>query len=608
MTLNHSNDSIDENKINIFDKFYLCIYEQNNIEITKSISSYLITQQSNNMNIQISNSFHFILIHYIIPYLCPNDLINFKLCNKLVSSLINKKAIDQCIISYSTKNFPSNEIRYNIWSNYLGIEKYKNEKFKEINFKDKKNKDEEYYKELLKKVNLIKEKDELTIKEYTEDKLKLIYNSFNIIKKDIDRTSQLDYFKNGNGKIELKNILESMSIIKENVGYCQGMSFIVGAFVYLLRNEIKSFYAFNSLLNSYELKTLFVYNTPDYNIRVYQLNYYVKKYFPHIYYYFKNNDIPFDLLYSKWIMTILSNYLNMKNLDFAWTCFFINKWKGFIKVCLILIYDLSNELIKCDLLGISNLIKDNNKYHNNLKRSYELYSRKFKVKNSELRQLRDEYYISLAREKIENIKNNVDKWDIDQKECLNNYLKEKEKINLTNKKDSENYKMNMEKLNKKYLASFKNYTRYLDGINKLKKKIDVLATQKLSWETIFSIYEKEAKNLSNKSNYKEFKTIIEEQKEKKSKKNIIEKEMSKIVVKYIPLVNEYDKYCNLLYNKINNIDKYKIQIEQYKNEIEKRKELMNNYFFEYEKKEEELLKILVEKLKLSNNFIKYNKF
>ena len=168
--------------------------------------------------------------------------------------------------------------------------------------------------------------------------------------------------------------------------------------------------------------------------------------------------------------------------------------------------------------------------------------------------------------------------------------------------------MNMEKLNKKYLASFKNYTRQIDGINKLKKTIDILATQKLSYEKIFSIYETEAKNISVKSNFKEFKTIIEEQKEKKNKKEIIEKEMSKIVEKYIPLVNEYDKYCTLLYKKINNIDRYKIEIEQYKNEIDKRKELMNNYFFEYEKKDEELLKILVEKLKLSNNFIKYNKF
>ena len=608
MSLNHSIDSISDNKINIFDKFYLCVNDQNNIEITKSISSYLITQQSINMNVEKSNSFHFILIHYIIPYLTPNDLINFKLCNKLVSSLINQKAIDQCIISYSTKNFSSNEIRYKIWSNYLGIEEYKKKKFKEIKFKDEKNKDEEYYNELLKKVNLIKQKDETTIKEYTEDKLKIIYNSFDIIKKDIDRTFYLDYFKNENGKIQLKNIPEAMSIIKENVGYCQGMSFIVGSFIYLLRNEIKSFYAFNCLMNSYELKTLFVYNTPDYNIRVYQLNYYVKKYFPQIYYYFKNNDISFDLLYSKWIMTIFSNYLNIENLDFVWTCFFINKWKGFFKICLIMLYDLSNILIKSDLLEISKLIKDNYKYHNNLKRSYELYSRKFKVKNSELRQLKDEYYISLAREKIGNIKSKVDKCDIDQKECLNNYLKEKEKINLKTKKDIGNYKMNLEKLNKKYLTSFKNYTRQIDGINKLKKIIDNLATKKHNSEKIFAIYKKEANDISIKRNFKEYKKKIEEQQKQKNKKEIIEKEMSKIVVKYIPLANEYDKYCKLLYNKINNIDKYKIQIEQYKNEIEKKKELMNNYFFECEKKDEELLKILVEKLRLSNNFIKYNKF
>ena len=113
MFLNHSIDSISDNKINIFDKFYLCVNDQNNIEITKSISSYLITQQSINMNVEKSNSFHFILIHYIIPYLTPNDLINFKLCNKLVSSLINPKAIIQSVISYSTKPFPNYNIRYN---------------------------------------------------------------------------------------------------------------------------------------------------------------------------------------------------------------------------------------------------------------------------------------------------------------------------------------------------------------------------------------------------------------------------------------------------------------------------------------------------------------
>ena len=407
-----------------------------------------------------------------------------------------------------------------------------------------------------------------------------------------------------------------MSIIKENIGYCQGMNFIVGALIYLFQNEIKAFFAFNCLLNSYELKKLFAYNTPDYAIRVYQLNYYVKKYIPSVYYHFKKEDLSFDLLYSNWIMTIFSNYFNMKTLDFAWTCFFIDKWKGLLKICLIIIYDLADELVKCDLVGISNLTKESDlKYHKNLKRSYDLYTRKFKIKNSELKKLRDEYYINLATEKLEKTKKEVDKWDEDQQECLNNYLKEKEKIDMNTKKDIENYKVMMEEINKKYLISFKKYTNQMKIINKLKSKIDVLATEKLSYENIFSIYKSAVNDISNKISLKELKsdnTIIsknsKEKKEEEYKKEIIEKEKNKILEKYLPIVSEYEKESNLLYRKYDIIDKYKSEIDRIKNEKVKRQEQMNDYFFLCEKKEQELLKVLVEKLKLSNNFIKNNKF
>ena len=84
--------------------------------------------------------------------------------------------------------------------------------------------------------------------------------------------------------------------------------------------------------------------------------------------------------------------------------------------------------------------------------------------------------------------------------------------------------------------------------------------------------------------------------------------MKKIVLKYLPVIKEYDKFCDLLYKKINSLDKYKIQIENYKKEKDKNKEIMNNYFFLCEQKENELLKVLVEKLKSSNNFIKNNNF
>ena len=607
MSLNGSINSNGNKQINIFEKYYLSILEneKNLFDSHLSLTSSMITTSSNNINIKKSNIFHSLLIHYIIPYLTPKELINFKLCNKLVSSLINPKAIIQSVISYSTKP----------WSKYLEIEKYKEHIFKDKKFIDEKNKDEEFYNEMLKKVELIKKNDELIKKEYSESELKFVLNSLDYVQRDIDRTFYLDYFIKGNGKKELKNVLETMSIIKENVGYCQGMNFIVGALIYLFQNEIKAFFAFNCLLNSYELKNLFSYNTPDYGIRVYQLNYYVKKYIPSVYYHFKKEDLSFDLLYSNWIMTIFANYFNMETLDFAWTCFFIHKWKGLLKICLIIIYDLSEQLIKCDLVGVSNLTKENYmKYHKNLQRSYELYFRKFKIKNSELKHLRDEYYISLAREKLQNTNKEVNKWDVDQQECLNNYLKEKEKIDINTKKDIENYKIMMEELNKKYLVSFKNYTNQMKIINKLKSKIDIMATKKISYENIFSIYKNAINDIYTKSNLRELKsdnTINKNTKEKKeenAKKEIIEKEMNKIIEKYIPLVSEFEKDSSLLYKKYDIIDKYKTEIDKYKNEKDKRQIQMNDYFFLCEKKDEELLKVLVEKLKLSNNFIKNNKF
>ena len=606
MSENASSNSIDQKPTNIFEKYYL------SIEVTKQkLTENIKSVSSNDVNITKSNTFHSLLIYYIIPYLSPKDLINFKLCNKLVNSLINSKAIIQSVISYSTKSFNSPEIRYNIWSHYLQIEKYKNEIYKGKQFINENNKDEEYYNELIKKVDLIKKKDEIIKKEYTEAQLKFVLDSLDYVQRDVDRTFYLDYFTKGNGKKELKNVLETMSIIKENIGYCQGMNFIVGALIYLFQNEIKAFFAFNCLLNSYELKKLFAYNTPDYAIRVYQLNYYVKKYIPSVYYHFKNNDLSFDLLYSNWILTFFANYFSVDTLDFPWTCFFIDQWKGLLKVCLIIIYDLSHELIKCDLFGISELIKEKKymDFHKNLKRSYELYSRKFKIKNSELKYLRDEYYINLVKEKLEKTKKEINKWDNDQIESLNNYLKEKDKNNINSKRNIENYKLMMEKINKKYLSSFKKYTNQITIINKIKRKIDDLATEKLSYEKIFSIYKKEENNLLNKNlNNNLNPARIQNLKEKRNKKELIEKEMNKIVVKYLPVIKEYDKFCDLLYKKINSLDKYKIQIENYKKEKDKNKEIMNNYFFLCEQKENELLKGLVEKLKSSNNFIKNNNF
>ena len=74
-------------------------------------------------------------------------------------------------------------------------------------------------------------------------------------------------------------------------------------------------------------------------------------------------------------MTLFTNYLTFDQLDFPWTCFLIDKWKGLIKLCLIFIYELKEKLLKCDLGGLSELLKeDTNKYHNFSKKKNTLSS------------------------------------------------------------------------------------------------------------------------------------------------------------------------------------------------------------------------------------------
>jgi hypothetical protein len=445
--------------------------------------------------------------------------------------------------------------------------------------------------------------------------------SLDFIVRDIDRTFHSNFFESENGKQGMQRILEALCTIDQNEGYCQGMNFIIGGLYYLLRNEAKSFYIFNCILNSnlYQYNRLFADNTPDYHCRVHQINYYVKKYIPEVYYHFKKKDIPFDIIYSRWILTLFANYLNLDKLDFPWTCFFVDKWKGLIKICLIFIYELKDELIKRDMEGISVLIKNDigkeNKYHDNYNYSFKLYKDKFQVSNKQLRILKEEYYIILAKKKLELTKQNVDKWAEDQKEPLTEYLQQKEKIEQGSLKDIETYKNLIESDNQKYLLSLHRYNTLKNYIEILKKKIDELANNKYSFEELFSYFKKNINQILEKNNIKisyleliETGKISELNQDDQNKIKILEDGKNKIMEQYIPIKDEYDKNNNLLIQCYEMLDKLKFEIEKWEIEKNKKRQQMQDYLFIIEQKKDELIKILCEKLKLSVNFKKNNSF
>ena len=614
----------------------LSTHHQENINSNKIIQKneikkdIIITPKENNQLNKTNNSFSKIFRNYISPYFTLRDLISLKHTNKMFNILIDKKAINICTISNTIKKINSPELRAKIWYHYLNIKEFNKELFQKEerklnNDKNEINSDkieEIFYNKCLEIINTLKNDDkEKLLKIFSEEKISSMKVSLDFIVRDIDRTFHTIFFEDQNGKEGTKRVLEALCAIDQNEGYCQGMNFIIGALYYLLRNESQCFYIFNSILNSnlYQYNRIFADNTPDYHCRVHQINYYVKKYIPEVYYHFKKKDIPFDIIYSRWILTLFGNYLNLDRLDFPWTCFFVDKWKGLIKICLIFIYELKDELIKRDMEGISVLIKNDigkeDKFHLNYNYSFGLYKDKFKVSNKQLRILKDEYYIILAKNKLVKTRENVDKWAEDQKEPLTEYLKQKEKIEQSSNKDIEMYKNLNENANQKYLLCLQRYNTLLKYIKALKKKIDDLANNKYSYEEIFSYFKKNindilAKNKINLSYIElvESGKISELSQDEQNKIKILEEGKNSIMEKYIPIKDEYDKNNNLLIQCYEIVDKLKFEIDKWEFEKKKRREQMQDYLFIIEQKKDELIKILCEKLKLSDNFKKNNKF
>ena len=350
------------------------------------------------------------------------------------------------------------------------------------------------------KINLVKElidynitsniyKNILTFANQAQTKDKKYKAVFEEIKRDINRTFYTEKFTKGNGKLILINVLSSLAFIRPEIGYCQGMNFIAGALIELIEEEEKIFWIFLSFIDNIDMNLLYLKNMPDYSIRVFQLNYFIKQYFPDLFNHFKKNQITPDIIFSKWILTIFANYLPFEMCYKIWDLFIIDKWKAIFRISIILLDSIKDKLLELDLNEFclfikSKEIKESVKYKYICQR-YNDYN----ISNKKLKELKEEFFISKVQEKLED---KEQEWDLDQKEYVNQYYKEllEHKDNI--KVEMDLLKKDIEQINKK--CENKN--------NRYMKQVEIIKNYKLQLETKIEVrdgYEKVL--IRNKSNY-----------------------------------------------------------------------------------------------------------
>ena len=409
----------------------------------------------------------------IIKFLNYNDLLILKQTNRnFYNRIHNKKLIKKFILNSEINK----QNRLNFYESNININKMKEMIIKELyDYKITKN----IYKSILNLSENEKEKNQ-NFKKVLEE-----------ISRDINRTFYTEKFTKGNGINELQNILNALAFIRPEIGYCQGMNFIAGALINFIENEEKCFWIFLSFIDNIELNLLYLKNMPDYSIRVYQLNYYIKQFFPKLSNHFKKNQINPEIFFSKWILTIFSNYLPFDVLYKVWDIFILDQWKCIFKFSLILLKIMHEKLIKMDLQEFSKYFKSKNNMNDIKFENLIKYYNSYKITNKKLIELKEDFFVEEVKKKLNDP--NCE-WETDQDEFVNQYKKElDEHINNINKATN-NLQNKIEQLNKEFEHSEKSYDNQLNLVNSLKLKVEVLIEIKTGYENVLSHVKEPIKN------------------------------------------------------------------------------------------------------------------
>ena len=423
---------------------------------------------------------------FILPYLDYKDVLSLSKVSKSFHKVIrNHKAMK----SYIIKGKISMENRLLFYITNLNLSETRafiETELLEYNIKDN------YYKNILILANNLYSKDKRFKKVCDE------------IGRDLHRTFYIEKFKTGNGKIMLKNVLTAVGFVRPEIGYCQGMNFIAGALVNLTDNEERSFWIFLCLIDNIKLNQLYLKNMPDFSIRVYQLKKLIEFYFPKLGNHLKRNQINIDLFFSKWLLTIFSNYLPFEVLYNVWDVFIIDRWKALFKFCMILLDFMKENLMKMDLNAFSQYFRSSDLLTSLSFEEIIKHYKDYKITNKKLKELREEYYMDQVQNKLDNPNT---EWEDDQKELVYNYQKDLENHIYSIKEPIENLEKKIEKVSKDYEYKLERYEKQFEVVSNLKIKIDSKNEAKTGYENVLKrIYNKNENNDNNKNeNKKEIK-------------------------------------------------------------------------------------------------------
>ncbi|KAI8382426.1 rab-GTPase-TBC domain-containing protein [Blakeslea trispora] len=154
---------------------------------------------------------------------------------------------------------------------------------------------------------LAKSRDEALVERYM-NLLKLDSPYDKMIQRDLARTFPgHTYFKDtdGQGQEGLYNVVRAYSSYDNEVGYCQGLAFIVGPML-LNMSEEDAFCILIQLMNQHGLRGHFTPEMDGLQLRLYQFDALVQEYLPHVARHLKQQGVNSTMYASQWFLTLFA--------------------------------------------------------------------------------------------------------------------------------------------------------------------------------------------------------------------------------------------------------------------------------------------------------------
>lgn len=183
-----------------------------------------------------------------------------------------------------------------------------------------------------------------------EEMIKELTSQHHAILIDLGRTFPAHpYFMQtlGPGQLALFNVLKAYSLLDQDVGYCQGLSFVGGILLLHVEEEV-AFGLLKHLMYVMGCRQQYKSDLMGLQVQMYQLSRLLRDKLQNLHHHFENNEVTPQLFAAPWFLTLFASQFPLSFVSRVFDLLFIDGIEAVFCVALVLLQTHEEALLACD--------------------------------------------------------------------------------------------------------------------------------------------------------------------------------------------------------------------------------------------------------------------